>query len=91
MPYYEAFVLTTPGHYTIEYYAKATDKLPSAIQTLTFDIDTPTGVNETMGAKAIASVRYFNTSGQEVSKPQGLTIKVITYNDGTSQAIKVIK
>lgn len=91
MPYYEAFVLTTPGHYTIEYYAKATDKLPSATQTLTFDIDTPTGVNETMGAKAIASVRYFNTSGQEVSKPQGLTIKVITYNDGTSQAIKVIK
>ena len=91
LAYQQPFVLTEPGHYVIEYYAKAADKLPSDIQALTFDIYPSTGVNEAMGAQAIASVRYFNAIGQEVKQPHGLTIKVITYTDGSSQAIKVIK
>ena len=45
-----------------------------------------------MGAdKQVNSVRYYNMTGQELAQPEGLTIQVTTYSDGTSSAVKIIK
>ena len=41
--------------------------------------------------KTVANVRYFNAAGQEMSQPNGLTIVVTTYTDGTTNAAKVMK
>jgi len=54
-----------------------------------YDIDTR--VNELNASKTVASVRYFNVAGQEMAQPQGLTIKLTTYTDGTTSAAKVVK
>ena len=53
--------------------------------------DEPVSVDEMKAGKQIAGVRYFNMAGQEVSQPQGLTIQVTTYNDGTTSSTKVMK
>ena len=37
------------------------------------------------------NVRYFNVAGQEMAQPNGLTIQVTTYTDGTTSAVKVVK
>ena len=50
-----------------------------------------TSVNELNAGKTVAGVRYFNMSGQEVAQPQGATIKVTTYDDGTTSTVKVMK
>jgi len=50
-----------------------------------------TGVNEMNADKTVANVRYFNVAGQEMAQPEGMTIKVTTYTDGTSNAVKVVK
>ena len=50
----------------------------------------PTAVNELDGAKSITGVRYFNVAGQEMAQPNGLTIEVTTYSDGTTSAAKVV-
>jgi len=49
------------------------------------------GVDELNADKAVASVRYFNVAGQEMAQPAGLTIKVTTFTDGTTSAVKVMK
>ena len=54
-----------------------------------YDIDT--NVAETLAGKTVANVRYFNAAGQEMAEPNGLTIKVTTYTDGTTNAVKVMK
>ena len=54
-----------------------------------YDIDT--NVAETLAGKTVANVRYFNVAGQEMAEPNGLTIKVTTYTDGTTNAVKVMK
>ena len=41
--------------------------------------------------KVVASQRYYNIMGQEMSEANGITIIVTTYTDGTSSAVKVIK
>ena len=51
----------------------------------------PTAVNEIDGTKTVSGVRYFNMAGQEMAQPEGLTIQVTTYSDGTPSAAKVIK
>ena len=51
----------------------------------------PSAVDEVNAGKTVASVRYFNAAGQEMSQPSGLTIQVTTYSDGTTSAAKVIK
>ena len=51
----------------------------------------PTAVDEVNTGKSIAGVRYFNMAGQEMAQPNGLTIQVTTYSDGTTNAAKVIK
>ena len=42
-------------------------------------------------AKAVAGVRYYNMAGQEVAQPNGMTIQVTTYTDGTTTTAKVVK
>ena len=49
------------------------------------------GVDELNSGKQVADVRYFNMAGQEMKQPNGLTIQVITFTDGTRTAAKVIK
>ena len=51
----------------------------------------PTAVDEVNAGKTVASVRYFNVAGQEMAQPDGLTIQVTTYSDGTTSAVKVVK
>ena len=48
-------------------------------------------VNEMNAGKTVASERYFNVAGQEMAQPNGVTIKVITYTDGTTSTVKVVK
>jgi len=50
-----------------------------------------TGVNEINANKTVAAERYFNVAGQEISQPDGLTIVLTTYTDGTTTASKVVK
>ena len=48
-------------------------------------------VDELVSGKTVANVRYFNVAGQEMAQPNGLTIQVTTYTDGTTSAAKVVK
>ena len=41
--------------------------------------------------KTVASVRYYNMAGQEMQNASGMSIKVTTYTDGTTNAVKVMK
>ena len=50
-----------------------------------------TKVNEINAGKTVANVRYFNVTGQEMAQPEGVTIKVTTYTDGTTSTAKVVK
>ena len=54
-----------------------------------YNIDTK--VNELNAGKTVANVRYFNVAGQEMAQPEGMTIQVTTYTDGTTSAAKVVK
>ena len=53
--------------------------------------DPNTAVNEVNAGKTVANVRYFNVAGQKMAQPSGMTIKVTTYTDGTTSAVKVVK
>ncbi|MBR0494015.1 MAG: hypothetical protein IJJ83_09705 [Muribaculaceae bacterium] len=53
--------------------------------------DRPSSVKDLNANKTIANVRYFNVAGQEMAQPSGMTIKVTTYTDGTTSAVKVVK
>ena len=52
---------------------------------------TQTNVDELNAGKTVANVRYLNVSGQEMAQPEGITIKVTTYTDGSKSAVKVVK
>jgi len=52
---------------------------------------TQTNVDELNAGKTVANVRYFNVAGQEMAQPEGITIKVTTYTDGSKSAVKVVK
>ena len=54
-------------------------------------VDPISGIDEMMGGKVVAGVRYFNQAGQEMPEANGVTIVVTTYTDGTTSATKVIK
>lgn len=41
--------------------------------------------------KTVAGERYYNLAGQKVASPEGITIKVTTYTDGTTTTTKVVK
>lgn len=50
-----------------------------------------TGVSEVNVGKTVTGVNYYNTAGQRMSQPSGVTIQVTTYSDGTTTATKVVK
>lgn len=80
------------GTYKVEAYAKAENKEPSEIVDHEFTIDpVVTGISELTNGKTIVGKRYFNVVGQEIQQPEGVTIVVTTYSDGTSSAEKVVK
>ena len=89
--YDDAFALTVDGDYYIDFWATAPGMLDSTHGGLIFTIDPTTGLSEMNADKAVAGVRYFNMAGQEMQQPQGLTIVLTTYTDGTTSAAKVIK
>jgi hypothetical protein len=53
--------------------------------------ENPTSIDELINGKNVAGVRYFNMAGQEMSEANGMTIVVVTYTDGTTSAVKVMK
>ena len=71
-------------HYTVEGVRNSSD-------IVYLEVYEPSAVSEMAGGKEVSAVRYFNMAGQELSQPQGLTIKVTTFTDGTTMATKVIK
>lgn len=79
------------GVYCIEAFALANGKVPSDDVQYWFVISPTISVNEVNGDKAIARVRYFNMAGQEMPEPDGMTIIVTTYTDGTTSTMKVMK
>ena len=67
------------------------DGVRNASENIAWLYEVPSSVNEMNAGKTVASVRYFNVAGQEMAQPSGMTIKVTTYTDGTSSAVKVVK
>ena len=91
MEYVDSFSVYEDGRYRIEFYAIADGKLPSDPGAVEFSVSPMTGIEEMTTGKTVAGVRYFNAVGQEMSQPNGLTIMVTTYTDGTTSAVKVMK
>ena len=91
MTYEEILTYTQDGTYEVEARAKAEGKEWSDTVGVRFVITPRTGLDEVDGEKAVAGVRYFNAIGQEMAQPNGLTIVVTTYTDGTTTAVKVMK
>ena len=71
-------------HYTV-------DGVRNSSDIVYLEVYEPSAVSEMAGGKEVSAVRYFNMAGQELSQPQGLTIQVTTFTDGTTMATKVIK
>ena len=71
-------------HYTV-------DGVRNSSDIVYLEVYEPSSVSEIAGAKEVSGVRYFNMAGQELSQPQGLTIQVTTFTDGTTTATKVVK
>ena len=89
--YEEILSFTGDGMYRVEAYAVAPGKLESYPIAYEFVVSPLTGLTEMTGNKTVASQRYFNAAGQEMSEANGLTIVVTTYTDGTTSTAKVIK
>lgn len=81
---------TKPGaRYRIVAYAYVGDvQSEESTYELTIEIQ-PTAIDERTMDKTVVSVRYFNTLGQQVQRPDGTTIVVTTYSDGTTSVVKV--
>ena len=54
-------------------------------------LDKNVAVDELNSEKTVANVRYYNVAGQELAQPEGMTIQVTTYTDGTTNTTKVVK
>ena len=67
------------------------DGVKNASEDIAWLYEVPSSVNEMNAGKTVANVRYFNVAGQEMAQPNGMTIKVTTYTDGTTSAAKVVK
>ena len=91
--YEDALSFTEDGWYYIEAYAVADGMLPSdpSACEFTVSLDPNTGLDEMATSKQVASVRYYNTTGQEMQQASGLTIVVTTFTDGSTTAVKVVK
>ena len=91
MLYDDVIPFEEDGYYQVEAYAIASGKSESLHVSVSFTVTPRTGLDELNGEKAVAGVRYFNVAGQEMAQPNGLTIVVTTYTDGTTVATKVMK
>ena len=92
MEYTGEIPFTTPGTYTIQAYAIAPNKSASTEITLEFVVSKyPTSIEELMSAKDVAGVHYYNLAGQQMKEINGFTIVVVSYTDGSSVAMKVMK
>ena len=61
-------------------------------QDCTAMVSNASGINDLNATgKQVASVRYYNVAGQEMATPEGLTIQVTTYTDGTRSATRLVK
>ena len=77
---------------TVTATAKEEGKLMSTVtQEVTIPMIEGGSVDELLGSKTVANVRYFNMAGQEMKEANGATIIVTTYTDGSHSAVKVIK
>ena len=88
------FTVDDEGKYMVEAYAIAPNKEKSTFVYTGFEvtvIQDITALNELLGGKEVANVRYFNLAGQEMQEANGMTIVVTTYTDGTTSAVKVMK
>jgi len=91
MVYTDVISVYEEGIYMIEAYAVAQGKTESDHIFDGFTVSRLVDVEEIMAGKQVANVRYFNVAGQEMAQPNGLTIQVTTYTDGTTSAVKVVK
>ena len=66
-------------------------ELPVTLIQYTYDNGEQTGFSEINEGKTVAGVRYYNMAGQEMAQPNGVTIQVTTYTDGTTSSAKVMK
>lgn len=91
--YEDILSFTQEGWYYIEAYAVADGMLPSDPTACVFTVsfDPNSGLNEMATSKQVASVRYYNMTGQEMQQADGLTIVVTTFADGSTSAVKVVK
>ena len=51
----------------------------------------PSAIENVNTGKTVASERYYNLAGQEITNPSGIAIKVTRYSDGTTSTTKVVK
>lgn len=76
----------------IQVYYLGTDGEMTATDIVYLEVFEPsTGVNDVAAGKTVAGVRYFNMAGQEMSEAKGICIAVITYTDGTTHAVKIVR
>ena len=62
------------------------------ISSITLAEDITTGITALTADEGVVAVKYVNVSGMTSDKPfDGLSIKVTTYTNGTTKAVKVIK
>ena len=67
------------------------DGVKNASDIVYLEVFPVSSVDELNAGKQIAGVRYYNMAGQEMKQPNGLTIQVTTFTDGTHTATKLIK
>ena len=82
------------GTYRVEAYCTADGYSQSSNTNGEFTINPgqqPTGISEIINGKNVANVRYFNMAGQEMQEANGMTIMVVTFTDGTTSTMKVMK
>jgi hypothetical protein len=91
--YEDVLEFTQDGWYYIEAYAVADGMLPSDPNACEFTVSlgSSTGLNEMATNKQVADVRYYNMTGQEIQQPNGMTIVVTTYTDGSTSTVKTVK
>ena len=73
----------------VQVYYRVNGQLAGQSDIVYLDLDT--SVDELNAGKTVANVRYYNVAGQEMTQPEGITIKVTTYTDGSTHACKVMK
>ena len=73
-------------HYTVNGVRNSSDIVYIEVFPEPFD-----AIDAVGAGKTVASERYYNLAGQQLTEPSGVSIKVTTYSDGTTQATKVVK